>query len=241
MKSLAALALAGLFASAAYAQSGVEEIVVTARSAEEARPGTYLRRTGDFILLNVHVVNDTREKEGRKREIYETLRGALASARKDGSIELSVIDAGMVIPLRVDSATVTLADGARPDTSVTTISVKTRIPAKAADGQALISKLKDFVSVIKPVGRTQLEPDGDVDISIVGPEQYRAEIVARFAEDTRKVTAALGAEYRVVVQGIDRPVEWNRLGLLDLALYVPYSYVVLPSNITSYISVPTDF
>ena len=44
----------------------------------------------------------------------------------------------------------------------------------------------------------------------------------------------------MVVRGIDRPVEWARLGLLDLALYVPYSYDVLPSNITTYLSVPSE-
>lgn len=240
MKTFVACGLSLLIGLPAIAQSGVEEIVVTASRAESPRPGTYLRKTGDFILLRVAVSNDTREEAGRKQEIYETLRGALASARKDGSIELSVIDDELVIPLKVDSATVVLTPGSRPDSSATAISVKTRIPAKGADGQALISKLKDFVAAIKPAGRTQLDPDGAVDISIVGPEQYRDEIVKRFAADTKQVTAALGPEYRVVVRGIDRPVEWSRLGLLDLALYVPYAYDVLPSNITSYFSVPSD-
>jgi len=238
MTRLVALGAGLLLAAAAFAQSGVEEIVVTATREESPRPGTYLRRTGDFLLLTVYVINDTRETEGRKREIYETLRGALASARRDGGIELSVVEGEIVIPLRVDSATVVLADGGRPDTSATTISVKTRIPAKNADGQALISQLRDFVAAIKPVGRTQLQPDGDVDISVVGPDQYRGEILQRFAEEARSVTAALGPDYRVLARGIDRPVEWTRLGLLELALYVPYSYEVLPSHLTMYVNIP---
>jgi hypothetical protein len=229
-----------LVAGPLHAQVGVEEIVVTAARAGEARPGTSLRKTGDYILLRVHVTNDTREEDGRKREIYETLRGALSSARRDGSIELSVVDDELVIPLRADSASVLLSPGSRPDTSTTVISVKTRIPAKGADGQALISKLKDFVAAIKPVGRTQLEPDGAIDISIVGPDQYRDEIVRLAAEDARKATAALGTDYRVVVHGLDRPVEWARAGLLDLALFVSYSYTVLPSSVTSYLAVPAD-
>ena len=240
MRAFTAIVLCGLAASSAFAQAGVEEIVVTARSAEATRPGTYLRKTGDFILLRVRVTNDTREEEGRKREIYDTLRGALASARKDGSVELSVVEDELVIPLRVDSASIVLSAGGRPDTSTTAISVKTRIPARDADGQALISKLKDFVTAIKPVGRTQLEPDGTIDISIVGPDQYRDEIVRLCAEDAKKVTSAIGTDYRVVVQGLDRPVVWDRAGLLDLALFVPYSYVVLPSSITSYLAVPAE-
>ncbi len=241
MRAIGVLLLSCLAAGPAYAQAGVEEIVVTAARSDAARPGTALRKTGDFILLRVQVTNDTREEAGRKREIYETLRGALASARRDGSIELSVIDDELVIPLRVDSASVVLSPGSRPDTSTTAISVKTRIPAQGADGQALISKLKDFVSAIKPAGRTQLEPDGAVDISIVGPDQYRDEIVRLAAEDAKRATAALGADYRVIVQGLDRPVVWTRAGLLDLALFVPYSYVVLPSSVTSYLAVPADY
>lgn len=241
MRTSCLLLVAWLAAGPLYAQAGVEEIVVTASRSEAARPGTALRKTGDFILLRVQVTNDTREEAGRKREIYETLRGALASARRDGSIELSVIDDDLVIPLRVDSASVVLSPGSRPDTSTTAISVKTRIPAQGADGQALISKLKDFVTAIKPVGRTQLEPGGAVDISIVGPDQYRDEIVRLAAEDAKRATAALGADYRVIVQGLDRPVVWTRAGLLELSLFVPYSYVVLPSSVTSYLAVPADY
>ena len=61
MKSFVACGLSLLIGLPAIAQSGVEEIVVTASRAESPRPGTYLRKTGDFILLRVAVSNDTRE------------------------------------------------------------------------------------------------------------------------------------------------------------------------------------
>ena len=212
-----------------------EEIVVTASRREgSALPGTFLRKTGDFLLLQVNVRNDTRETAARKEEIYATLRNALANANRDGTIELSVIDeSDLVIPLRVDSATVVLSAGDRPDTSITRISVKTRIPATGANGQALISKLKDFIGGVKEIGRTRLEPSGSVDISIVAPHRYREEIIALYAADARKVAGALGDDYRIVTSGIDRPVQWVRMGLLELALFVPYSYEVVPSSIHS--------
>ena len=123
--------------------------------------------------------------------------------------------------------------GDRPDTSITRISVKTRIPPAGANGQALISKLKDFTAGIKEVGRTKLEAGGSVDISIVAPHRYREEIVALYAADARKVTAALGDDYKIVTSGIDRPVQWVRMGLLELALFVPYSYQVVPQSVHS--------
>ena len=91
---------------------GLEEVIVTAQRSEGdgGLPGTFLRKTGDFLLLQVNVRNDTREAAARKDEIYATLRNALANANRDGTIELSVIDESeLVIPLKVDSATVVLA------------------------------------------------------------------------------------------------------------------------------------
>ncbi|HEY0684545.1 MAG TPA: hypothetical protein VGD45_19565 [Steroidobacter sp.] len=138
MKKL--FAIAGLFivATSSWGQN-VEEVVVTGARTEEGAtmPGTFLRKTGDYLLLQVNVTNDTREAQARKDEIYATLRTALAAANRDGSIELSVIDENdLVIALKVDSATVVLRNGDRPDTSATRISVKTKIPQQGANGQA---------------------------------------------------------------------------------------------------------
>lgn len=231
-----------LSVSSASFGEGLEEIVVTGSRVEGGGlPGTFLRKTGDFALLQVSVRNDTREAAARKDEIYATLRNALASANRDGTIELSVIDeSDLVIPLKVDSATVVPLPGDRPDTSITRISVKTRIPPAGANGQALISKLKDFTAGIKEVGRTKLDTGGSVDISIVAPHRYREEIVALYAADARKVTAALGDDYKIVTSGIDRPVRWVRMGLLELALFVPYTYQVVPSSVHSVMLVPGD-
>jgi hypothetical protein len=237
-KTLALLVLV-LLSPCAFAQ--LEEIVVTGSRVDEgtSMPGTFLRKTGDFLLLQVSVVNDTREEKARKDEIYATLRTALAAARRDGAIELSVIeDGGLVIPLKVDSATVRLRPAGRPDTEATTISVKTRIPASNADGAALISKLKDFVTSLKVSGRTELDADGDVEISVVGPNNYRDEIVALAAADANKVSRSLGNDYKVLVQDIDRPVRFVRIGLLELALFVPYRYSVIPGSVTSVQLVP---
>ena len=242
MKKLFAIAGLFLVATSSWGQN-VEEVVVTGARTEEGAtmPGTFLRKTGDYLLLQVNVTNDTREAQARKDEIYATLRTALAAANRDGSIELSMIDEDdLVIALKVDSATVVLRNGDRPDTSATRISVKTKIPQQGANGQALISKLKDFVSGIKVTGRTKLDPDGDVAISIVAPHRYRAEIIALFAQDAKNITSALGEDYKIVATGIDRPVRWVRMGLLELALFVPYKFDVLPSSVNTFVAVPGE-
>ncbi|MES1263155.1 MAG: hypothetical protein ABUL69_02285 [Peristeroidobacter soli] len=230
------LALALSLSRAAVAQDSLEEVVVTGTRAEgSAIPGTSLKRPGDFILLMVEVSNDSRDAKTRKEEIEATLRAMMAAAGKDKSIELSVIgDNNLVLPLKLDSATLNLVNGKKTDTSETTISVKTRIPQTVGNSSALVAKLRDFATGIKPVGRTLIDGDGDFEISIVKPSQYRDRVIELFAADVKKVTAALGADYKVVVHGIDAPIQWVRDGMLEVTIFVPYSYDVLPASVTSY-------
>jgi hypothetical protein len=218
------------------APAQLEEIVVTgSRIDADAEPGVFLRRHADFLLLEVAVTNDTREADGREDEIYRTLRNALTAAERQRDIQVSVVnDDGLVYPLTADNYRIALRPGGRPDTSIATISIKTPVPATGADGQALVNKLRQFVADLPVTGRTLLDPVGDVEISVVDPHQYRGEIIDLVASDVRRVTAALGSEYRVIVQGIDRPVEWFRLGLLDLGLFVPYEYTVIPQTVTAF-------
>ena len=225
-----------LSAGTALAQESLEEVVVTGMREEgSAVPGTSLKRPGDFILLTVQVSNDSRDARTRTDEITATLRAMLAAAAKDKSIQLSVIgDNNLVLPLKLDSATLHLMGGKRPDTSETTISVKTRIPETVGNSTALVAKLRDFATSTKPVGRTILDEDGDFEISIVNPAQYRDRVIELFAADVKKVTAALGQEYKVVAHGIDQPIEWVRAGMLEVTIFVPYRYDVLPASVTSY-------
>ncbi len=235
MKSVSTVvALTMLCASSAFSQD-LEEVVVTGMRSEAPVPGTSLKRPGDFLLLTVEVSNDSRDDKTRDAEIKETLRAMLAAAGRDKSIELSVIgDNNLVLPLRLDSGTLTLANGKRPDTSETTISAKTRIPPNVGNSSALVAKLRDFVKGIKPAGRTIIDGDGDFEISLVKPAQYRDEVISLFAADVKQVTAALGPDYKVVVQGIDKPIQWVRDGMLDVTIFVPYSYDVLPASLSGY-------
>jgi hypothetical protein len=233
---MAILSLVLMAAGGVYAQDLQEVMVTGTRSADVAVPGTSLKRPGDFILLTVEVSNDSRDGKTRAQEIEATLRAMLAAAAKDKSIELSVIgDNSLVLPLRLDSATLQLVNGKRADTSEATISVKTRIPAQVGNSSALVAKLKDFVTAIKPVGRTIIDGDGGFEISIVNPMQYRDRVIELMAADVKKVTAALGPDYKVVLSGIDQPIQWVRDGMLELTIFVPYRYDVLPASVTSYL------
>jgi len=222
------------------AQGALEEIVVTAMKADVSLPGTVLRKKGDFLLLEVLLSNDTRDEKEREGEIMRTLKNAQSTARKNSAIELSLIEDGIVVPLKLSRSRIKLHNGNRPDTSQTRIRVKTSIPDNSAQASQLVDQLKSFVEDVPVVGRTQLTALSRVDVSIVAPDQYRKEIIALILADIKEVTAGLGEEYKVVVQGLDRPVRWVRDGSLHLSMFVPFSYIVIPENVNA-INVNSDY
>jgi hypothetical protein len=222
----------------AYAQTGLEEIVVTAAKREGIRiPATSVKRQADFLLLQVEISNDSRDYRTRRDEIYATLRAVLAAAERDKTIELSVIrEDSIVLPLKLDDATLNFEDQGIGGTLDTTISIKTPIGTGSTDGAVLIAKLKTFVSSIKPTGRTTLEEESETQVSVVNIAQYRDPVIQLFANDVRKITSALGGDYRVVIRGLDQPIEWIRSGTLEVTIFVPYGYDVVPTSISSYFS-----
>ena len=217
----------------------LEEVVVTASLSGSNVPGMHLRRPADNLLLRVRIMNDSREEAQREDEIHRTLLAAIAAAERNRNIELSsVTDGGFVIPLTDANYQVDLTDGGRPDTSQAWFRAKSAVPPATDDGEALVIELKRFISRLEMVGRTEVFVDSDVEVSIVNPGQYREQAIRLFADDVRTVTSALGDDYRVIVNGIDRPIEWARTGSLTVAIYIPYEYTVVPTSISGVLNAP---
>jgi hypothetical protein len=229
-------AISFFFAAPAFAQSvSLEEVVVTgARSAEVRLPATSVKRQADFLLLQVEVSNDSRDRKLRRDEIYTTLRAMMDAAARDKSIELSVIrEDNIVLPFKLTDATLGFRESSG-DSLSTTISVKTPIDPAVTNGAILVEKLKDFAAGIKTAGRTVLLDDNETQVSVVNIAQYRDQVIQLFSGDVKKVTAALGGDYRVVVRGLDQPIRWVRDGTLGVIIFVPYAYDIVPTTISSY-------
>ena len=238
MRTVLPIACLICFGAHSHAQE-VEEIVVTGSMLESSLPGQHLRRTADNLLLRVLITNDSRDRAQREEEIHKTLLAALTAADKNRRIELSsVTDSGFVLPLTRANYRIDLTAGSRPDTSEAYFRAKSAVPDSTTDGEALVLELKRFVSALKMVGRTEVFVDGDIEVSVVNPRQYRAETIEMFAEDVRDVTSALGEDYRVIVNGIDKPIEWVRAGSLTVAIYIPYEYMVVPTSINGITYMP---
>jgi hypothetical protein len=234
MKSLpiacALAALAFVSAPAQARQSGVEEVVVTGARMTEydpvKTPFVTLGRRADNLITTVRVVCDTRDLSQRKQELKTTLRNMIKAAPGAG-VELGL--EGEEVIGRFDETmldAVIRADG-KPDTSVALLVVKTRVaPADTFD--AATGRIKAFAEKTAKSGRTEILPTEDWNLTLIGPQRYRGEVLALVADDARKVAGTFGADYAVAAEGLQLPLSWYQSGPLELALYVPYKLTVTP-------------
>ncbi len=224
LRLIAAAGVAGLLSAPGWGQA-LEEIVVTGARVSgddySRIPAVVIQRRADFIVQRVRLTNDTRAEEGRRKELYQTIRDMVTDASKRPGLALSYGD-DFLIPITPADYEVPLdRGGKRPDTSSTDIYVKMALSDKD-DVTKSIAALNAFIKGARLSGRTEIEPQGDVGLSLVTPEKYRYDIIARIAQDAKRLQASVGGQCKVELSGLSNRVSWQRSDISELTLYVPY-------------------
>lgn len=219
--------ICALFVASSPCFGQIEEIVVTGSRISEYgdTPAVTLQRQADFLTQSIQLVNDSRSPDLRRKEIIQTIKNLMDSARKQAGIELSYGD-GFLLPINLDDDSLQIIeDQRRADTSHVDIYVKVKFQPNAAPaGQ--ISELRKFIESARKDGRTEIDSLGDVGVSIVKPEQYRYDIVARISEEAKNLRGVVDSSCKVSITGLQSRVSWERTGVADLLLYIPYSIQV---------------
>ena len=225
MKRILLLALL-LGVSSLRAQS--DEVIVLSPfevTRTENLPPITIRKTADFLLLQVQVVNDTRDADKRREEIYGTIKGIVASAAKVKSLEISTRE----MTLTLQNYQVRLDEHSnKADTS--TVELLFRLPLTPTDDvAALTAQLRAFTGQVQVVGRSEVFP-GEIGISVKTPERFRYEVIGHIAEDVGKVRQLFNGSFELLVKGLDQRLQWRRVSISELEIYLPYSYDVLPNK-----------
>jgi hypothetical protein len=224
-RSFSALALILPLVATAPAWAQLEEVVVTGEriSGEDysSIPAIVLQRRADFLVQRIRLTNDTRAADARTKELQQTIRDMVSDATKRSGIVLSYGEE-FLIPISPSATEIDFsAGGGRPDTSATSIVVKMALGEKD-NVPAAIANLTSFIKKARLSGRTEIEPEGDVGLSLVTPEKYRYEIIAKITEDARKLRQTVGANCRIQLSGLSNRVSWQRSDVSELTLYIPY-------------------
>ena len=226
-----AAALLWTVAGGALAQDGTEvsELVVTGSRLKDydpvETPYVVLRRRADNVITQVRVVCDTRDPSQRTTELKSTLRNIIRAAASDPAIELGSLGdevVGAFDETKLDSM---IRPDSRPDTSAAVLLVKTRV-APADTLESVTGRIEAFIKSTPKVGRTEILRNAGYDLTLIGPERYRAELIGKMAANARENAALFGESYAVSVEGLQRPLSWYQSGPLELALYIPHKLTV---------------
>lgn len=232
MKRYLATILTLILATPASAQDlDLQEVVVTGSRIEQDgyqrdMPAVGLRRTADFLVQEVVIRGDTRDPKQRAAEIRQMLQKAVQIASRQG-VQLAYGDY-ILTPLTLDNLDeITLTNDNRPDSQKVEFLVKAPLAGKES-GTAAEKRIEDYVEAVPEVGRAQMDVYGDSSLSIVGPDKYRVQIADKVMEDARALSAKMGSDYAVTIEGLNMPVLWTRAGPSEVMLYVPYKLVIVP-------------
>ena len=218
-----------------------DEIVVTAskRMADNGyeEPHIVMRRRPDNVILSVSVVCDTRDAVKRLRELEKTMVDVIEKSRAHPAIELGILieredddgnEISFIRPYEHAKFGDYVSGGYRADTSAIELVLKTRVVDGYKTEEDAMTVLNKFIESVSTTGRTEVVSDDDPILSIISPKQYRYDIIRDIAADANKVSQSFGANYRVQVDGLEAPLVFYQTGELELTLYVPYGFDVVP-------------
>lgn len=228
------LAALALWANCVVAQgdTSLDEIIeldpFTVDSGNEAIPPITIKRRGDYLLLSLEIVDDSRIRADREKEIYTTIEDMVERAIPKGIIlysgEFNLDARHQRVELNESSQ--------RADTTQTQLYAKYPLDAES-DVVELSDRLRSYATSIRGAGRTEIFP-GEIGLSIVHPEKYRYDVIAAIAQDLSKTKELMGNEFRIAISGLDQRLRWRRVGLAEVEIYLPYEFYMLPLELNDW-------
>jgi hypothetical protein len=204
-----------------------------------------LKRQADSAVRNIEIMSDSRDEAMRRREVQAMLLDAIDSAAKKGfslvtgSLELTEITranwqdqfpelAGKPKANDEDDEDYDedeVESGYEDNGNSTAIQLKVKTKLDGSLGNAQ-QQIAGFIKGVPATGRSLIEPQGGLQLTIKNPDQYRDEIYKRIAEGAKHAASFYGPEYGLEVQGLDQDISWQQVSNTELFLYIPYTFKV---------------
>lgn len=229
--SIALVATAAPAQDAVTAQGQQEVVVTGARMTDydpQYIPHVSLIRRADNLITKVRVVCDTRDLTQRKNELKATLREMIRTAAATPSISLGLGDE-IVGDFNESMFDEVIVPDSKEDTSVAYVVIKTAI-SKTDTYDAATARIKAFIDKTPKSGRTEILRENKWNLTLIGPERNRDELIKMIVADARRTADLFGPGFGVSVDGLQHPIAWYQAGPLDLALYITYSVKMEPGR-----------
>lgn len=131
-------------------------------------PAIGLVKQGDFLIQPMTLVNDTRNPDGRREELHDSIESLLSAAGTQYELLY-----GYTYPviLNWENHKVELEDDPkRPDTRRISLQLRVKVtPVSQSDGQAQVRALREFLATAVRAGRTEIDLSDGTSLSMQRP------------------------------------------------------------------------
>lgn len=187
-------------------------------------PAISLTKPGDYLLQQITLLNDTRDKAARTKELHDTITRLLSAA---GSRYRLLHGDAYRLTLTRDNHRVPIEDDEkRPDAGLVTLQVGVDVGSDPGKAEVIIADMRRFIEGADKVGRTEIDIVGDTALGMNRPERFRYELIEAIAKDSQRLMGAMALDCKVELEGLNSRIEWQRVSAAELLLYIPYSMAI---------------
>ena len=209
----------------------LDEIIVTG-SYVDGSPIVYTVK-GDFYLQPLRLINDSLITAERLRDTRLTFEALFEAAQNNEQIFI-IGNEDELAPLESVSSFSDLFTDNHNQNDKSIVDLFLKSPIEKSGQIDYARRNQSFLDGVQTFGRTKIYLDEDSEITILNPRQYRPALISAIGKDINHINQAFGGDYRVVLTGLDKNIDWFRSGIDSVSFYLDYSFAVIPKNITMY-------
>jgi hypothetical protein len=200
-----------------------------------------LKRQADSAVRTIEIVSDSRDEAMRRREVQAMLLDAIDRSKKDG-VSLVTGNYELVELTRANWQDQFPGLAGKPESEdeedededepgyedsggSTTIRLKVKTKLEGSIDAAQ-KKITAFTKAVPATGRSLIQQQGGLALTIIKPEQYRDEIYKRISEGAKHAVSFYGPDYHVEVVGLSSDIAWQQVSNTEVFLYIPYGFTV---------------
>ena len=180
-----------------------------------------LSQRADYVVQTVTLISEKRDSVQRYKEIAEAKRYVLGELSQ--STMLSVYEGPAYLSPAGKGFLSSRVTGGGP--SRATVHV---LLAITGGNQSIFEgarELHEAIKGLKPAGDIRLE-QSSVRLAVESPEQYRGRLAEMIYEDAARMRERMGGKGRIVLTGLQSPVQVRQIDDTRVEMYLDYSLSV---------------
>jgi hypothetical protein len=179
-----------------------------------------LKKPANAVIMEVTLMNASEKQENRTKELLATVEAINQAAKNETGLRLEQRE----IQLRAENRRKVIFYKSGASTSLATVALIGELDGSASLFE-VVKKMRAALSSVKAAGATKVT-EGAVSFLMRDVDQYRQELLTKIFEDVNFVKKGIGAEFEVLLSGLDEPIQTRPCSEREVELWIDYSFSI---------------